>query len=301
MAIGSVNLTSSMRANLVSLQNTANLLGSTEQRLSTGNKVNSAVDNPASFFAAQGQNNRASLLGGLKDNISQAIQTVQAASNGITGEQSLIESLRGVVTQARSAITDTVNSGTILGGASGGGASGLTGQYNSLISQLNNLVYDSSYQGVNFLTSGGTTLTVNLNENATTTLVMSGFNAGASGLGISGGGGSLTVSANSSGNITSADLSTAASLNTIEGTLNTALATLQTQSSALASNLSILTARNSFITSMVNTLTVGATNLTAADTNQESANLLTLQTQNQLGTTALSISNQAQQAVLRLF
>jgi flagellin-like hook-associated protein FlgL len=300
MAIDSVSLTSAMRANLISLQNTATLLGSTEQRLSTGNKVNSAIDNPASFFASKNETTRASLLGGLKDNISEAIQTVKSADTGITGVLSLIESIRGVVTQARSAINDTVNSATTLGGAAGGGASGLTGQYNRLVEQLNNLVTDSSYQGTNFLTSGSVTLTVNFNENATTKIVMSGFNAGASGLGISGGGGSLTV-AGTTGSITSADLSTVASLNATEASLNTAIATLQTQSSALAANLSTLTTRQSFISTMVNTLVVGATNLTAADTNEESANLLSLQTKNSLGTTALSISNQAQQAVLRLF
>jgi len=304
MAIGSVNLTSSMRTNLVSLQNTASMMSNAENHLSTGNKINTAVDNPASFFAAQGQTSRASQLGSLKDNIGQAIQTVNSASNGITGEQALIESLRGVITQARSAINDTVNSATILGGSKTGGTSGLTSQYNSLIGQLNNLVNDSSYQGVNFLTSGsaGTAvLTVNFNENASTSITVSGFNAGASGLGISGGGTTKAVTANSTGNLTSGSINNAANLNKMEASLNTALATLQTQSSALASNLSILTARQSFITSMVNTLTVGSTNLVGADTNTESANLLTLQTQNQLGVTALSMSNQANSAVLKLF
>ncbi len=306
MSINNVNLTSSMRANLVALQSTATMLGTTEQRLSTGNKVNSAVDNPASFFAARGESSRANLLSGLKDNISEAIQTVKAADTGITGVLSLVESLRGIVTQARSALNDTVNSATILGGSATGGTSGLTGQYNSVIAQLNNLVTDSSYNGVNFLTSGSVTLTVNFNENATTSIVMSGFNAGASGLAISGGGTGTTADATvagATGSMTSGvgGLGTAADLNKIEGTLNTAIATLQTRSSELASNLSTLTARQTFITTMVNTLTTGATNLTGADTNAEGANLLALQTQNQLGTTALSISNQSNQAILKLF
>ena len=231
MAIGDVSLTSSMRANLISLQNTASLLGTTEQRLSTGNKVNSAVT---------------------------------------------------------------------LGGSATGGASGLTGQYNRLVEQLNNLVTDASYKGTNFLTSGSVTLTVNFNENATTKIVMSGFNSGASGLGVSGGGTALTV-AGTTGNITSADLDTGAELNAVEATLNTAIATLQTKASELAANLSTLTARQTFITEMVNTLVVGATKLTEADSNEEGANLLSLQTKQQLGTTALSISSQAEQSILRLF
>ncbi len=306
MAIGDIGLSSSMRSNLMGLQNTSRLLASTEERLSSGKRVGTAVDNPANFFAAQGHNTRANLLSGLKDNISEAIQTVKSADSGIKGVLSTIEALRGIVTQARSAINDTVNSGTILAGSNAAGASGftgasgLTGQYNRLVEQLNNLVNDSSYKGTNFLTSGSVTLTVNLNENATTKIVMSGFNSGASGLAISGGGSSLTV-AGTTGNITANDLDTVSELDTLESTLNTAIATLQTKASELAANLNTLTTRQSFITDMVNTLTVGATKLTEADTNEEGANLLSLQTKQSLGTTALSISNQAQQSILRLF
>lgn len=300
MAIGDIGLTSYMRSNLISLQNTSKLLGQTEERLATGKKVNTAVDNPANFFAASSHTSRAGQLDSLKDGISEAIQTVKSADSGIKGVLSTIESLRGVITQARSAINDTVNSATTLGGAAAGGASGLTGQYNRLIEQLNNLVTDASYKGTNFLTSGSVTLTVNFNENASTKIVMSGFNAGASGLGISGAGTTLTV-AGTTGNLTSASLDTVAELNTMESALNTAIATLQTKSSELAANLSVLTARETFIEEMVNTLIVGATKLTEADTNEEGANLLSLQTKQQLGTTALSISSQAEQSILRLF
>lgn len=306
MAIGDIGLTSSMRSNLISLQTTARLLGSTEEKLSTGKRINTAVDNPANFFAAQGHTTRANLLNGLKDNISEAVQTVKAADSGIKGVLNTIEALRGVVTQARSAINDTVNSGTVLAGANTAdasgftGASGLTGQYNRLVEQLNNLVADSSYKGTNFLTSGSVTLTVNFNENATTKIVMSGFNSGASGLAISGGGTSLTV-AGTTGNITAKDIDSVSELNAIETSLNTAIATLQTKASELAANLSTLTARQTFITEMTNILVVGATKLTEADSNEEGANLLSLQTKQQLGTTALSISSQAEQSILRLF
>jgi len=300
MAIGEIGLSSSMRSNLIGLQSTQKMLAGTEERLASGKKVATAVDNPANFFAAQGHNTRANLLTGLKDNISEALQTVKTADSGIKGVLSTIEALRGVVTQARSAINDSVNSATTLGGSAAGGASGLTGQYNRLVEQMNNLVNDSSYKGTNFLTSGSATLAVNFNENSTTKVVMSGFNAGASGLGISGGGAALTV-AGTSGNITSGDLDSAAELNAIEASLNTAIATLQTKASELAANLNTLTTRQTFITDMVNNLTVGATKLTEADTNEEGANLLALQTKQSLGTTALSISSQAEQGILRLF
>jgi flagellin len=298
MAIGEIGLNSSMRSNLISLQTTARLLGQTEERLASGKRVNTAVDNPANFFAAQGHTTRANLLTGLKDNISEAVQTIKAADSGIKGVLSTIEAMRGILTQARAAINDSVNSAITLAGASGGGASGLVGQYNRLSEQLNNLVFDSSYKGTNFLSgTGPTTLTVNLNENASTKLVMSGFDSSASGLGISGG----SATSQTIGTLTSANIDTATEIDAAEATLNKAIATLQSKASELASNLSTLTARQSFITEMVNTLIVGSTKLTEADTNEEGANLLSLQTKQQLGTTALSISAQAEQSILRLF
>ncbi len=293
MAIGDVGLTSSMRSNLASLQTTARLMGSTEEKLATGKRVNTAVDNPANFFAARGHETRANLMTGLKDNISEAIQTVRAGDAGIKGVLSTIESLRGIVTQARSAINDESTSATVIGS----GNTGLVGQYNRLIGQMNNLVSDASYKGSNFL-SGTTEVTVNLNENATTTIVLSGFDSSASGLAISGG---VAGGLNTSGTLTEAELGDKDKLDGIESTLNDAIATLQTKASELASNLSTLTARQTFISDMTNILSMGATKLTEADTNEEGANLLALQTKQQLGTTSMSISSQAEQGILRLF
>jgi flagellin len=305
MAIGEIGLSSSLRSNLIGLQSTQKLLAGTEERLSSGKRVSTAIDNPANFFAAQGHNTRANLLTGLKDNISEAVQTVKSADAGIKGVLSTIEALRGVVTQVRSALNDSVNSATTIGGGTSslGGAmsGGLVGQYNRLIGQLNGLVSDSSYKGTNFLTSGSVTLTVNLNENATTSIVMSGFEAGASGLGISGYGTSATSVGGGSGMLNWTDLDSSSELNNIETSLNAAIATLQTKASELAANLNTLTTRQTFITDMVNNLTVGATKLTEADTSEEGANLLSLQTKQSLGTTALSISSQAEQSILRLF
>jgi flagellin-like hook-associated protein FlgL len=172
---------------------------------------------------------------------------------------------------------------------------GLTTQYNELVRQLNNTEQDASYKGVNFLAGSAVTLTVNFNEQATSQLIMSGFNGSASGLAISGG------TQTGAGSLTSANLSTTSGLDGIETTLNAALATLRSQGGTLSANLSILTTRQQFITDMVNTLAEGATKLTVADTNEEGANMLLLQTRQQLGTTALSLSAQANAAVLRLF
>jgi len=286
MAIGDITLTSAMRANLVSLQSTEQLLGRTQERLSTGKRVNSAIDNPTNFFAARAHTQRADLLTGLKDSINEAVQTVKAADTGVTGITRLIEAVRGVLTQARSAINSTTSATELQG---------LTTQYNELIRQLNNTQVDASYKGVNFLAGSAVTLTVNFNEQATSQLVMSGFNGSASGLALSGG------TQTGSGTLTSAALDTQTEVDGIETTLNTALATLRTQGGTLAANLAILSTRQQFIVDMVNVLAEGATKLTVADTNEEGANMLLLQTRQQLGTTALSLSAQANAAVLRLF
>jgi flagellin len=286
MAIGDISLTSAMRANLVSLQNTETLLARTQERLATGKKVNSAIDNPTSYFAARANTQRATLLDGLKDNISEAIQTVKAADGGVTAINSLLEAIRGVVTQARSAQTSTTSATELQG---------LTTQYNELIKQLNYTATDANYKGTNFLGGTSNQLTVYFNEQASTSLVLSGFDASASGLTLSGG------SASGAGTITSANLTGGSNLDGIESTINTALATLRTNSATLAANLSILSTRQDFITNMVNTLADGAGKLTNADTNEEGANMLLLQTRQQLGVTSLSLASQAAQSVLRLF
>ena len=85
-----VVLTSALRSNLLSLQNTQRLIDDTQLKLATGLRVNSALDNPQNFFAAQSLNNRASDLGRLLDGISQSIRTIETADNGIKGLTDLV-------------------------------------------------------------------------------------------------------------------------------------------------------------------------------------------------------------------
>jgi flagellin-like hook-associated protein FlgL len=116
--------------------------------------------------------------------------------------------------------------------------------------------------------------------------VIAGFSASASGLSISDAAGAWATSVN---------------INTAVTALDTALDTLRANTSTLSSNLAIVNARQEFTTNMVNTLTGGADSLTLADMNEEGANMLMLQTRQALSTTALSMSAQAAQSVLRLF
>lgn len=98
--MSSVTLTAATRQNLLSLQDTANLLSTTQNRLSTGKKVNSALDNPTNFFTAQGLSNRSSDLAGLLDGLSNGVQVIQAANQGITSMQKLLDSAKSTLTQA---------------------------------------------------------------------------------------------------------------------------------------------------------------------------------------------------------
>src|ERR1700710_133006 len=111
-------LSASVRQNLLSLQSTASLLATTQNDLSTGNKVNSALDNPTNYFTAQALNNRASDINNLLDGIGNGVQVLQAANTGITSLQSLVATAQSIANQAlqvptaydaKSTITTTIN------------------------------------------------------------------------------------------------------------------------------------------------------------------------------------------------
>src|ERR1700755_117437 len=115
-----ITLSAAVRSNLLSLQNTASLLDTTQTRLATGNKVNSALDNPTNYFTASSLKARASALGNLLDGVSNAIQTIQAANDGITSITKLVESAQATANQAQqlsetvtAAATAAVDTGTV--------------------------------------------------------------------------------------------------------------------------------------------------------------------------------------------
>ena len=111
-----ITLTSGVRQNLLSLQNTADLMATTQNRLATGKKVNSALDNPINFFTSQSLSNRANDLNSLLDSISNATQTLQAANNGITSLTKLVQSAQAIAKQAQqSAATTAKLTGTQAG------------------------------------------------------------------------------------------------------------------------------------------------------------------------------------------
>src|SRR4051812_34792303 len=119
-SMSGIVLTASVRQNLLSLQSTADLLSTTQNRLATGNKVNSALDNPTNYFTAQGLNNRASDINNLLDSIGNGVQVLQAANTGITSLQKLVDTAKSIANQvlqapagysAKSTVTSSIAAG----------------------------------------------------------------------------------------------------------------------------------------------------------------------------------------------
>src|SRR5882672_6739706 len=100
MSLSNITLSSSVRQNLLSLQDTASLLSTTQTRLATGKKVNSALDNPTNFFTAAGLDARASDIGNLLDSIGNGVQVLQAANTGITSLSKLVDTAKSIANQA---------------------------------------------------------------------------------------------------------------------------------------------------------------------------------------------------------
>ena len=305
MAVSDISLTSGMRSNLLSLQNTNTLINRTQDRLSTGKKVNTALDNPTNFFAAQAHNSRAADLAVRKDGMAEAVQGVKAADAGIKAITSLIEAAKGVASSAlsTSSMTERANYATT---------------YNTLMTQVTQLASDSGYRGTNFLNKDDLTVEFAPTTNDAT-LKIEGFKATAVGLSLQTvavgsthgtesaaandaevGGTNSTAGAWDSSD-TAATGTGASAIKSSSLQLENALSTLRTETSKLSANLSVITTRQGFTDSMIATLQTGADNLTLADTNEEGANMLMLQTRQNLGITSLSMASQAAQAVLRLF
>lgn len=404
-----ISLTASMRTNLLSLQNTQSLMDTTQERLSTGLKVNSAIDNASSYYTAQSLNNRASDLSALLDSMGQGIQTIQAANEGIEAITEFVEQAKAIANSARDAASKTdvktlsskfsgddgvtANAtaltlavkkadGTALAGdgdekkisdaitavndamdtelgnksledyvgavkaaiEAGGeefakivdikvddktgkitftakagynieatGAGDLAGlgknpdtgdptdkvtstvavntdrqkyalQFNEILEQIDNLAQDSGYKGINLLQMN--TLTVIFNEDRSSQIEVKGTDASSVGL-------MLDEAVN--------NWQTNEDIEASIAQTEEAISSLRIMASDYGNYYSIVQNRQSFTKSLVNVLTEGADNLTLADMNEESANMLALQTRQQLAINSLSLASQAAQGVLQLF
>ncbi|OSI59979.1 flagellin [Bradyrhizobium canariense] len=190
-------LSASVRQNLLSLQSTADLLATTQSRLSTGKKVNSALDNPTNFFTAQSLDNRASDINNLLDGIANGVQVLQAANTGITSLSKLLDSAKSIANQA---LQTTVgystksNVSTTIAGATASDLRGTT-TYTSTTA-LSNVLFSGAAGGATVAT--GTTTLGGVSAGLTGSVVKAGDGSTAftGGLKLAGTAGATTIAAN---------------------------------------------------------------------------------------------------------
>jgi flagellin-like hook-associated protein FlgL len=287
--MSSIVLGSATQANLLALQNINSQLGVTQGHLATGLAVASPTDDAVKYFQSQSLENRANDLSTRKSQIDQGVQSLTAATDGITSAISIIQQMEGIVNGAS---TQTAAQR----------ASAAT-QFNTLGQQLTTLLNDSSYQGLNLVNSTASNLTLQFSLTSTSTLKITGQNLLFSKL-VTGGKavGKGSVAATKLISLKFSAVSNKISLFTnIYNALQTAVFKAQASAQTLGTNTNFLQTRMSFTQAYMTTLNQGASDLTVADVNLESTNLVTLQTRQQLALQSLSIATQSEQSVLRLF
>ncbi|CUT14708.1 Flagellar hookassociated protein FliD [Bradyrhizobium sp.] len=161
-------LSSSVRQNLLSLQSTADLLATTQNRLSTGKSVNSALDNPTNFFTAQSLDNRASDINNLLDGIANGVQVLQAANTGITSLQKLIDSAKSIANQALQTTVGYSTKSNVSASIAGATAADLRGTTSFASATASSNVVYSGTAGGTTAASGSTTLGATIGSFAST-------------------------------------------------------------------------------------------------------------------------------------
>jgi flagellin-like hook-associated protein FlgL len=313
-----ITLTGAQRSALLTLQNVADLSDRTQNRLTTGKKVNSVVDNAVAFFQSKSLNDRAADFTDRKDGIDQGISSITAALGGLERIDQFLKQMKGV---AEASKTQTATE-----------RASATTQFKELGNQISLLIEDASYQGLNLLNNTGSQLDVAFSTRTSSRLQVDGFDLNATSVTATGtrslftgintvnavGGfdGSLDfvgLSALTGTGLAATDDYAFLDFNQI-GTNNTyigavdqivtnldsAISRVRATSAELGTNVAILQTRLDFTNEYVNTLQGGSDKLTLADLNEEGANLVALQTRQQLGIQSLSIAGQQQQAILAL-
>jgi len=328
-----ISLNAGIRASLTQLNSSTTLFQKTTSRLASGKSVNSAIDNPTNFFASVNLNDRADGLSARLDSMGQAVQAIKAADSGISTIRSFLSAMKGVVnnalgnsdSNARNALgeqfnelisqigttaTDSDYQGTNLIQSVGEDGASQTVQFNETFDESTLELKGFSIEAA----ADGAELDI-ANVVGANTISISGLTgAGAAGslvisnqddtvaIGVQGSntGGMSTTTDASGANVNWGGSGYKDTLANVITQIEAFDAELKTQAGNLAQNLATITIREDFSNEMINTLTEGADKLTLADLNEEGANLLALQTSNQLATQSLSLASQQSQSVLQL-
>lgn len=304
-----ISLSAAGRTSLISLQQTADLSARTQGRLTSGKKVNSVLDNAVAYFQAQGLTNRATDLTARKDTIDQGLSTLQSTLRGVQSASNFLTSIKGLVQAAQSQNASQ--------------RAATTTSIKEIGRQLNQLLKDTSYNGLNILTSTAAKLSVQFSERTAAVLNVKGFDLDSTAAAQARAAFTDAAAFNSQGSFLFENIATFAlssgGLSNLAGSvaqsqaslagsrfqaiisrLDRAITQIQNLGSQLGVQVSILQTRADFTTNYANDLKTGSDKLTLADLNEEGANLVALNTRQSLGIQALSVAGQNQQAVLQL-
>jgi len=275
------------RQNLLSLQQINQNMTTAQNHLATGLKVSSAIDDAVKFFQSQSLLQRANDISLRKDAIDQGISTLTTATNAVQSVVTTLNQLQGLINSAKSE-TNAQRKASAT-------------QFNTLASQLNNLVNDASYQGLNLVNSSKTSLNLQFSISSKSTLKIAGQNLLVSVLVSNGAKASVLATVIGKLSKWSAVCQLTSKFDAAFTTLQNSVFTAQNAAQSLGGNVTFLQTRLDFSSQYIATLQGGSDKLVVADVNQESTNLVTLQTRQQLSIQSLSIATQSEQAVLRLF
>jgi len=268
-----IALSGAVRQSLLSLANTQSLIDRTNNRLASGLKVASVTDDADAFFEAKALTDRAQDMADKKDGIDQGISSLSAALEAIEAVDAVVSQMKGLANTARS--------------ATGSELTDLVTQFNSLRGQINSMTGDGTYQGLNLINGTGSTLEVSFSNLTTSKLSVASVD-------LTNATGGLDISA-------AANFSVGTNIDNAVTELDAAISTLRGQAQTLGSNVALLQTRLDFTQSYVTVLEEGSGKLTLADINEEGANLVALQTRQQLGISSLAFAGQSEQSVLALF
>ena len=268
--VDSVGLGSSVKSALQGLQRKSQQTNQTNERLGTGLRIRDPLDGAQDFVTAQGLSNRAADLIQARDQVGQAISTIQSAEVGLDSINQLSDQARAIAIAAQNA-SDPAERAQ------------LADPFNQIRLEIDSIASDASFGGTNLIGASPDNLDVPLNEDGGT-LTVKGTDSSSVGLGIS-----------------SRNFGSDADIEAALADIDNAQSQVRSNSVSLSSSTSTLQNRIDFTDNLTNTLEQGAANLTQADLNEEAASLLSLQTRQALGSNVLTIATESERAVLGLF
>ncbi len=311
-----IALTQAQRHSVITLKDIAQLSERTQDRLTTGKRVNSVVDSAVAYFQSKSLSDRSEDFDVKKDGINQAISAMTTALNGVETIDTLLKQMKGMAEASKSQSTEERTTVSL--------------QFIEIGNQVSELIEDTSYQGLNLLSRTQNKMDISFSNRTTSRIIFNGYDLNSTGVDNSrslfttaafdkllnmramsividwgkvttppialGVAGQMVLGFSAMG-----DLNTGIMLaDRVVKFLDTAIYRLRSFASDFGSTIGVLKARLEFTNTYVTDLSIGSDKLTLADLNEEGANLIALNTRQQVGLQALKVSGDQQSAILRL-